>query len=127
MTDPPTRSPRSASAHCEVSCVVIDGETVLSVRGELDLAAEGLLVSAAEGATDRVTVDLRAADFLDAAGIRAIVRAEASCRQRGGRLRLVHPRPFQQQLLARLDLDHLIDLVEDPTTTGLARGADSST
>jgi anti-anti-sigma factor len=127
VTEPTTRSSRSANAHCEVTCVVIGGESELSVRGELDLAAEQLLLSAAEDATPNVTIDLRAADFIDAAGIRAIVRAEEVCRRRGGRLRVVHPRPFQQQLLERLQLGHLVDIVDEPTSARIRRGADSST
>ncbi len=108
MITPPSPQDEFASSHCVVECRVVGDQTVLAVRGELDLASEGLLVSAAAAAEGHVTVDLRDTDFLDGAGIRAIVRSAEACSRRGRRLRIVHPRPFQRKLLAQLDLTGLL-------------------
>ena len=115
MTTPSIPQDQFASSHCVVECRMEGDETVLAVRGELDLASQELLVSAAAAATTHVTVDLGATDFLDGAGIRALVQAAEECGRRGGRLRIVHPRPFQRKLLEQLDLTGMLAQPLDPS------------
>jgi anti-anti-sigma factor len=88
---------------------VLDGDrTVLSVRGELDLLSQTLLTDAADTGRPDVVIDLSGAEFLDAAGVRALVGAAELSRRRGGRLQIVDARPFQRRLLLQLGLDELL-------------------
>ncbi|MEW1778877.1 STAS domain-containing protein [Streptomyces sp. NPDC086777] len=76
---------------------------VVEVCGEVDIATEGLLaehlLAATAGTGPDVLVDLRRLDFLDCSGLRALCRAEARARERGGRLRLVCEGPRVPRLL----------------------------
>lgn len=108
MSERPTNRRSHRGAHCEIVVVPDGRRIVLRVSGELDLAAERLLVAAAVDAGPDVVVDLSDTSFLDASGIRAIEQAARQCRRRGGSLAVLHPRPFQRQLLVRVGLEGLL-------------------
>ncbi|MFJ3305326.1 STAS domain-containing protein [Streptomyces sp. NPDC086549] len=76
---------------------------VVEVYGEIDIATAGLLGEHLDAATawpePEVLVDLRSVDFFDCSGLRALCRAEARARERGGRLRLVGDGPRLERLL----------------------------
>jgi anti-sigma B factor antagonist len=61
-----------------------DGEAVIRVRGELEMATTARmreeLARALATECGRVVVDLRALDFLDSTGIHALVQAHERCR-----------------------------------------------
>jgi anti-anti-sigma factor len=94
--------------HCEIRAVRDQERTVLSVRGDLDLLSQTLLTDAADAGRPDVVIDLSGAEFLDAAGVRAIVDAADRSRRRGGCLRVVDARPFQRRLLLQLGLGELL-------------------
>ncbi|MFJ3230885.1 STAS domain-containing protein [Streptomyces sp. NPDC086787] len=77
--------------------------TVVEVLGEIDIATAGLLGEHLDAATacprPDVLVDLRLVEFFDCSGLRALCRAEARARERGGRLRLVGDGPELERLL----------------------------
>jgi anti-anti-sigma factor len=70
-----------------------DSHTVVALRGELDILAEGelaaglALVLATEPSV--LTVDLSELDFLDSTGLRALLRLRTDCKAAGCRLLLV--------------------------------------
>lgn len=112
MSDPQFTPERFVGPHCEIRAVVDGDRTVLSVRGDLDLLSQTLLTEAADTGRPDVVIDLSGAEFLDAAGVRALVAAAELSRRRGGRLQIVDARPFQRRLLLQLGLDELLE--EDP-------------
>jgi anti-anti-sigma factor len=73
-----------------------DGRTVLSLRGELDIATVGELEKAiGDGLAggERLVVDLRGLEFMDSTGVRALVAGHAAARDGDGSLVIVGARP----------------------------------
>jgi anti-sigma B factor antagonist len=86
-----------------------DGQVVLALRGELDVADAASVVTALTGiaARDRqIIVDLEDLEFIDSSGLAALVRARKHARHAGGDLLLAAP---QQQVLRVLVLTRLLD------------------
>jgi anti-anti-sigma factor len=85
--------------------------TVVGLTGELDLATAGQLPRFVAALTPddcrSVHLDLAGLDFIDAAGITALIRAKALVEQRSGRMTVCRPQP-----LARL----LFELTAVPVT-----------
>lgn len=88
----------------------VEGVTVVSLRGEIDLSVAPALQSRLHRAIDRagghaVVVDLDGASSLDANGVGVLVAALGRAVSRGGDLLLVvTPGPLDDQLtLCRLD------------------------
>jgi anti-sigma B factor antagonist len=87
-----------------------DGQVVVVLRGELDVAdaakvAASLAIVAASGRT--VIVDLEGLEFIDSSGLAALVRARQHARRAGRDLLLAGP---QQQVLRMLAITRLIDV-----------------
>ncbi|MDW4904992.1 STAS domain-containing protein [Streptomyces sp. ADMS] len=84
--------------------------TVVEISGEIDLATADFLSGHLDAATSRpgpdVLVDLRRVEFFDCSGLRALCRADARARERGGRLRLVSDTPRFHRLLRASNLLH---------------------
>ena len=78
-----------------------DSHTVVALRGELDIVAEGelaaglALVLATEPSV--LTVDLRALEFLDSTGLRALLQLRTDCEAKGCRLQLIPGPPAVQR------------------------------
>ncbi|MET9297397.1 STAS domain-containing protein [Streptomyces sp. NPDC003077] len=76
--------------------------TVISLHGELDLAAvpeaEAHLMPAVKRPGARVAVDLRPTDFIDCVALRLLADAAREAGERGGELRLVCVRPHHLRL-----------------------------
>jgi anti-sigma B factor antagonist len=94
----------------ELSTSVGDGQVVVVLRGELDVAeaanvAASLAVVAASGRT--VIVDLEALEFIDSSGLAALVRTRQHARRAGCDLLLAAP---QQQVQRMLAITRLIDV-----------------
>jgi anti-sigma B factor antagonist len=64
----------------------------------------------------RILLDLRRVDFIDSAGLGELVRADASVRNRGGRLTLIRPSSGIQDLLRLTKLDRVFDIAPDEFT-----------
>ena len=87
-----------------------DGQVVVELRGELDVAeaahaAASLAVVAASGR--EVILDLEGLEFIDSSGLAALVNARQHARRAGSDLLLAAPRP---QVLRMLAITRLIDV-----------------
>ena len=94
----------------ELSTRECDGQVIVSLRGELDVAfAASVAASLAEIAARacQVIVDLEGLEFIDSSGLAALACARRHARQAGGDLLLAAP---QQQVLRLLTLTRLADV-----------------
>jgi anti-anti-sigma factor len=83
--------------------------TTLRLRGEVDMVTVAAFQQALERGTgtDRdLVVDLTELTFIDAAGLRALARADAQMRRLGLRLRLEQPNRHLCRLLDLVGLEH---------------------
>jgi len=99
-----------------------DGQVIVTLRGQLDLAeaarvAAALAVVAAR--EPQIIVDLAALEFIDSSGVAALVRGRNLARRAGGELLLAAP---QQQVLRVLTLTRLIDVFPLHATVDEAAG-----
>jgi anti-anti-sigma factor len=82
------------------------------LRGEIDVSnADGLLTTLRRVAGQEpgdVVVDCMDLTFIDAAGIRALIRVHRELAQEQRDLRLVHPSPVLTRMLQVLDLTYLL-------------------
>jgi anti-anti-sigma factor len=99
------------------------GATVLTLSGELDLASVPALEQAVEGVSDSagelVVLDLRELEFMDVAGLRAVLRSDQRLRERGKRLALAGPGYSVRRLLALTGQDDVLSVFD---STGEALG-----
>jgi anti-anti-sigma factor len=108
---------RSATA-LTLTSGVWPGGTVVGLTGELDLATAGHLprfVGALAPEDCRwVHLDLAGLDFIDAAGLTALLRAGAVVEERSGRMTVGRPRPLARLVMELTALpvtvvDHAMD------------------
>lgn len=98
-----------------------DGETVVSVTGDVDLGcADALRRVLAEALEDtrRLTVDVAGVTFIDSSGLSALVDAHHRARDAGSVLVVRHPSRMLTRLLSITRLDTLLT-VEDPGPVNL--------
>jgi anti-sigma B factor antagonist len=87
-----------------------DGQVVVSLRGELDVADAARVAAALAQVAARarqVIVDLEGLEFIDSSGLAALVRARKHARLAGGDLLLAAP---QRQVLRVLAITRLADV-----------------
>ncbi len=94
---------------------------VITLKGRLDaLEARGLrdLFDAhLAGGRNRIVVDLQALDFVDSAGLAALVKGMKECRASGGDLRLVAPTTKDAMRVFELTrFDRVFNMAADPET-----------
>jgi anti-anti-sigma factor len=80
-----------------------DGLTVVTLRGELDVADAASVAAALSAAAERarvVIVDLAPLDFIDSSGADALAEAARDARQRGRDFLLVAAQPQVLRVLA---------------------------
>jgi anti-sigma B factor antagonist len=97
-----------------------DGQVVVALRGQLDMAeaAGAAAAFAAVAASEpRIIVDLAGLEFIDSSGVAALVRGRNLARQAGGELLLAAPR---QQVLRVLTLTRLVDVFPVHATVAVA-------
>lgn len=86
-----------------VGCVEHSGCAVVRLRGELDVAAAPLLCAELDalvaGGNSRLILDLDAVEFLDAAGLGALVHVRGTALEHAGWVRLARVRPAAQRVL----------------------------
>jgi anti-anti-sigma factor len=91
------------------------GESVLlAVSGELDVATTGQFRASVSGLTEgdapsHVTVDLSRLDFIDAAGIAALLSLRNALDAIGGSIRVRGPKPHVRRVL---ELAGVVDLLD---------------
>ncbi|MEN8649973.1 STAS domain-containing protein [Streptomyces sp. 21So2-11] len=107
----------------------IGGVLVIELHGELDIWATVVLCEWAEAICDRprpdVVVDLRPATFLDAGGLRLLLRIRAQVVRRRGSIRIVRPVPRVWRVLRMTGLDQaftVIDIMEGQPITPIEVG-----
>jgi len=91
-----------------------DGEVVISLRGELDVATEPAFraeLDAVVAAPCRVVVDMSDLEFMDSSGLSTLVRARQQLLGEGGELVVRHPSGIVRRVL---EVSGLTVLVEDP-------------
>lgn len=95
-----------------------DGQRVLAVRGELDVATVPELAAAIEAelvpATTSLGLDLTATSFLDSSGARGLLVAARRAEQLGCRLFLICPvrNTAVRRVLTLLRLDTVLSVVD---------------
>ena len=90
-----------------------NGEIVMLVRGEIDVASAPALweqLVAAIPDTKRLVLDLRETDFIDSTGLSVFVRALRRLRGDGGELILRSPRSGIRKILDITGLDQVFTI-----------------
>jgi anti-anti-sigma factor len=94
-----------------------DGRTVLTLRGELDLASapqleEATLPIIREGG--RVVIDLRGLEFIDSSGVRVLVAGHTAARRSGGGVTIVRAPADSpvDRVIAISGIDDALDMVD---------------
>jgi len=88
-----------------------DGEVVVEVRGEIDLATGEALWRAIEVASSRsrrLVIDLTETTFIDSSGLAILIRAHRLLGQIPGAIVLRGPNPTARKLLDISGLDRLV-------------------
>lgn len=108
--------------HTDVS--TIEGWTVVSVYGELDVATAPALreqfIGLVGNGANTLVLDLEGVDFLDSTGLGIIVSALKRARTHGGDLKLVCTQPRIRRLFEITGLDKALPLLPslDAAVTG---------
>jgi anti-sigma B factor antagonist len=96
---------------CDVASV--DGQTVVTVAGELDLATAPLLADVVDGlhdpGIDTVVLDVTGVEFCDSSGLAVLVRSRQAAEEHGVRVVVRSPPPAMRSLL---EITKLHDLIE---------------
>lgn len=116
-----TPSSRPDDGHLRRAGLVVerveDGAQVrLRLTGDLDLATGPLLTQHTEIPVGGLLVDMSDVEFLDAAGIRALVALAAGCRREGQPFALSGVGPFQRRIIELLELSGTLGIA--PTSDG---------
>jgi anti-sigma B factor antagonist len=110
---PGTRDEGTSEIDLTVRSSVVDGWTVLSVEGEVDLytapAVRDAAFAAMDSGVDHLVLDLTAVPFMDSSGLGVIVACLKRLREMGGHLAVVSPASSPStKLLSLTGLDHAI-------------------
>lgn len=102
-----------------------DNRIVLFLNGELDISSApafaGAIADTCARDPQECLLDIRALDFVDSTGLRAILAAKAACEQRSCRFAITEPLPAVKRLFEVTGvLDHLAC---QPTTDGQVTNA----
>ncbi len=93
---------------------------LIQLRGELDIASapqvsellDGL--SSGDGDVRHVVIDLRGLTFMDARGLRELIRQQGNARENRQNLAVVRGRKAIERLLALTAVEELLVMVDDP-------------
>ena len=100
-----------------------DGQVVVALRGELDVADAASVAAALAAVAGReraVIVDLAGLEFIDSSGLAALVLARKQARYAEGELLLAAP---QQQVLRVLTATRLVDVFSVHASVDEAAGS----
>ena len=105
-------------SHFDVTVHNESGATVVSLSGELDIAAaptleERLEIIFADG-PPQLVVDLRLLEFIDSTGLSVLVKAHQRAREAGHEFALVKGGPQVQRLLGLTGLADRLTVVDSP-------------
>ena len=102
--------------HLRAAVTRAGATAVLTLTGELDLATAGPLRARLSRLVQDdpppalVVLDVAGLQFVDAAGIGALLSAQRTLAARGGRMCLRSPSRLVQRVVRVLDLEHLLPL-----------------
>jgi anti-sigma B factor antagonist len=100
-----------------------DGQVVVALRGELDIADAASVAAALVAVAARapeIIVDLAGLEFIDASGVAALVLARVQARRAGGDLLLAAP---QDQVLRVLAVIHVAEVFSVHASVDEAAGS----
>lgn len=93
-----------------------EDEIVLELRGELDISTADQLQERLEAArlseVERVTVDLRALDFVDSTGLRILLRAQQAANEGSGGLAFVPAKGQVERIMQVAGIDGELTFVD---------------
>ena len=104
------------SGGLSVEVAQFEGEVVIALSGEADLAAIEQLRDAIEphvAPQQTIALDLSGLTFLDSSFLNVLVRARGELRERGGKLLLRNPSDVALRVLTMTDLTDLVDTEVD--------------
>ncbi|MFJ8601005.1 STAS domain-containing protein [Streptomyces shenzhenensis] len=105
---------RTGSGGLSHTARVVDGATVVTLHGEIDLLVAALLAARLDALTDRpcpdLVLDLRMVEFIDCAGLGVLCRTRNRVHDRAGRLRLVTDSPAFRRLLRATGLTDVFEV-----------------
>jgi anti-sigma B factor antagonist len=93
------------------------GGTIVTFRGDLDIASEADAAASLEAAFEGagvVVADLRELDFLDSTGVRVLLTAELRARERGVRFGVARGDGMVRRLFEVTRIDQRFPVVDDP-------------
>ncbi|GGM26504.1 hypothetical protein GCM10010129_83730 [Streptomyces fumigatiscleroticus] len=103
----------SDTSQLAVVRTVVDGITVLSLQGEVDLYTAArlrpALAAGTAGSCPRLVVDFRGVSFMDSSGLNALLAAHRVMRDTPGWLRLAGLRPVVRRVVEITGVDAVID------------------
>lgn len=101
---------------------------VVQLTGEIDLAVvpwmEAALERVCSNGMERLVLDLQAVSFIDAAGLRAILRANEQGKKQTFEVRVIKPRGPASRVFTLTGLHREINLVDPDVPVDAARSAD---
>ena len=94
-------------------------QSVISPRGELDLATAPKVLAAVEDAitdarTEAIVIDLSSVTFMDSSGVKCVVAAANALRERDGHVAVCNASAPIARLLTMLGIDRTVDLFTTP-------------
>jgi anti-anti-sigma factor len=115
MTSSPTSPAGNGGPAFSVSREEHDGEIVLALTGDFDIAAVAPFADATSEipAGSRVLLDLREVAFMDSSGVRALMNLDVRARAGGFHLALAGPRPRVRRVLELCGFEDRIPIRDD--------------
>ena len=99
-----------------------DGDAVIALDGELDLASAPDLAQLAgelvRNGAGNIIVDAQRLSFCDSSGLRILVSIANELRPTGGRVAIVNPQPVVLRVLELTGLDRTVMIDWDPPQGG---------
>lgn len=108
---------------------VVGGAVVMELLGELDILAEQVLGPRVEALAGRclgdLVIDLRGVTFLDASGVRLLLRARARALRGGARLRVVRGGAMVSKVIRIAGVEPAFAWLDEfpPTAVGSVTGS----
>ena len=93
---------------CRSSSSGHEHQTLIRLRGELDIVTAPAFVDALSEANSEIVVDFADLAFLDASGLGALARGGELAEAHGNRLVVVNVGPLAQRMFELTGLDHLL-------------------
>ena len=109
-------APGTLQSHFRVHTNTVGRTRVVTIAGELDLAAastlEHELTEAIDARCELIVVDLAALDFIDSTGLRVLVRGHQQAQETGLELGLINPGAQVERLLSLTGLADRLTLAD---------------